>query len=69
MTKYQINRLLTIVVCTALVVLVLFLSFHTPGSDTCLNNNNTSEPGQKLERAGTEMLWESLSHQFVSLEY
>lgn len=69
MTKHQINQLFTIVICSAFVILVLFLSFHTPSAETCLNNNNNSEPGQKLERAGTEMLWESLSHQFVSVQY
>jgi hypothetical protein len=63
------NRILIVAICSA--VLALFFLVTSPTSAASAGNTNTTTTDRNcVETAGTQLLWESLSHQFASsVEY
>jgi hypothetical protein len=61
MNNFIYNRTLLLAVCCAVVVALLFL-FTKPVCNAASAKRTTLN---KIETAGSQLLWESLSHQFV----
>ena len=60
MNNFIYNRTLHLAVCCAVVVVLLFL-FTKPVCTAAAKRTTLN----KIETAGSQLLWESLSHQFV----